>query len=119
MGEFFHNWRRKMGVVTLLMACLVTTAWGRSRIANSRVSWPIGQNIDYANVLNRDGIWLGKYQRFGIDLGNLLYVIDYEPESILVPYWSIGIPLTVISVWLLLSKPGKSTQKKTAELTPV
>jgi hypothetical protein len=33
----------------------------------------------------------------------------------IIPYWSLTIPLTVISFWLLLSKPNKSTQKKIAE----
>ena len=27
MGDFFHGWRRKIGVVTLLMALLFMAAW--------------------------------------------------------------------------------------------
>jgi|GEM_PF-1247878 hypothetical protein len=27
MGEFFHGWRRKVGVLTLLVACVVTGIW--------------------------------------------------------------------------------------------
>ena len=32
-----------------------------------------------------------------------------------IPYWSIVIPLTVISFWLLLSKPRKSNQMEISE----
>ena len=27
MDEFFHGWRRKIGIVTLLIACVVTSEW--------------------------------------------------------------------------------------------
>ena len=30
MGEFYHGWRRKIGCVTLVMACVVAAAWLRS-----------------------------------------------------------------------------------------
>jgi len=35
-----------------------------------------------------------------------------------VPNWSITVPLTLISIWLLLSKPRKSTPKKTDQSIP-
>ena len=33
------------------------------------------------------------------------------------PYWSITIPLTLVSLWLLLSKPRRSSPKKIPEFT--
>ena len=36
-----------------------------------------------------------------------------------VPYWSIVTPLTLLSAYLLLSKPRQSTAMKTAEPVPV
>ena len=30
MREFFQGWRRKVGVVTLVMACVLTAGWVRS-----------------------------------------------------------------------------------------
>jgi len=30
MREFFHGWRRKIGVVTLVMACVLMVGWVRS-----------------------------------------------------------------------------------------
>lgn len=37
---------------------------------------------------------------------------------IALPYWSITIPMTLISVFLLITKPRKSTPKKTDEPIP-
>ena len=36
-------------------------------------------------------------------------------ESFIIPYWSIVLPLTALSAFLLLSKPLGSTQKRTDE----
>ena len=30
MGEFFHGWRRKVGIVTLVIACVFMAGWVRS-----------------------------------------------------------------------------------------
>ena len=32
MGEFFHGWRRKTGIVSLAMACLLMIGWVRSHV---------------------------------------------------------------------------------------
>jgi len=36
-----------------------------------------------------------------------------------IPYWAITVPLTLISIWLILSMPHRSNQKKTPEPVPV
>jgi hypothetical protein len=36
MSDFFHGWRRKAGCVTLVMACVVTSAWIRSLYLRER-----------------------------------------------------------------------------------
>jgi hypothetical protein len=41
-----------------------------------------------------------------------------EAVLLVVSYWFITVPLTLISCWLLLSKPGKSIQKKITEPSP-
>jgi len=46
---------------------------------------------------------------------------DNPPERaafLTAPYWSLTIPLTLISLWLLLSKPRKSNQMKITEPDP-
>ena len=35
MGDFFHGWRRKTGIVTLLMACVFMAGW----VATMNVLW--------------------------------------------------------------------------------
>ena len=42
--------------------------------------------------------------------------VALEPiPSLVIPFWSLTVPLALISVWLLLSKPPKSIQKKITE----
>ena len=60
-----------------------------------------------------------KWQLCGFSFGKF-----HDPEGVevrvnwwTIPYWSITIPSTLISFWLLLSMPRKSNQKKIAELT--
>lgn len=38
MSEFFKGWRRKMGVMTLVMACVFAVLWARSQIICDMVS---------------------------------------------------------------------------------
>lgn len=43
---------------------------------------------------------------------------DPDPEfRAVIPYWCVMIPLTLTSLWLLLSRPRQSTRNKTAEAT--
>ena len=44
MREFFRGWRRKFGVVTLVMACVLTAGWLRS-----------GENFDFVSIPFIDG----------------------------------------------------------------
>ncbi len=66
--------------------------------------------------------WRWKRCGFGIgasvdgtkQVGNQM--IQMTPGTVaVVPCWSVTIPLTFISLWLLLSKPLKSNQMKTSE----
>ena len=41
MNTFFHGWRRKAGVITLVMACVLCCGWMRSRSKLDTVSIPI------------------------------------------------------------------------------
>ena len=42
MGEFFDGWRRKLGIVTLLVSCLVMICWMRSRSNHECIEIPLG-----------------------------------------------------------------------------
>lgn len=56
MRQFFCGWRRKAGVVTLLLACLLAGLWIRTMVVVDRFSFSIGHR---AHILSSDrgGLW--------------------------------------------------------------
>lgn len=44
MGEFFHGWRRKVGLLTLVMACLFLGGCVRSFVAHDSVGFPVNKH---------------------------------------------------------------------------
>ena len=145
MGDFFKPWRRKIGCVTLLMACLFMAGWVRSISDTDFVHFYCGNNST-ALVLSSDRsvVWTKfheershdemsfpewdttrkkvcfderfewKWQWGGFSVGHC----HSESSTVwVIPYWSITIPLMLLSAYLLPSKPRISNQKKLAELT--
>jgi hypothetical protein len=53
MREFFRGWRRKVGCVTLVMACGCTVLWTRSFIHLDQIS--VSDSIRSDNLTSRDG----------------------------------------------------------------
>ena len=125
MREFFKGWRRKTGCVTLLLAMVLTTFWvrslgrpllaqigyGRFHLLHStegRIDWmswiqpgsePQVAMVVLSSVPAED---LAKIlELIGADLRNS----NVELREASIPYWSLAIPLTLLSAWLLLSKP--------------
>ena len=43
MGDFFRSWKRKLGVLTLLVACAGVAIWVRASVVQADHSIPIGQ----------------------------------------------------------------------------
>jgi len=43
MGEFFREWRRKIGVVTLMMACVFAAGWVRTYSTRDELCAPFGK----------------------------------------------------------------------------
>ena len=152
MIRFFQGWRRKIGVVTLIMACALMGLWLRSQSVFDHVYIPLGNhkcdflascegklswgrrtNVESYEMPPRPGWtrilidvtgepvnetaddrlrWHWKWFGFG--------VYDWADEPVRVseiPHWSVVLPLTVLSVYLLLINPRPSNQKKTD--TPV
>ena len=103
VGEFFKGWRRKAGLVTLAMACVLAVAWMRSyviedRIVLSTTPGASGQHAPGAAnmIASRQGkLWLYHWMAAGL-------------EEFAVPYWSLVLPLTLLSAWLILAKPRKA-----------
>jgi hypothetical protein len=154
MREFFRGWKRKVGVVTMTMACLFMAGWLRSRHARDefnvgrnhglRITGISGRSHFSIGIIKKNGftdpLWLSASHnetdstldvtkpidgarcptvfhihmglpRNGITLGESRFNFYHETSETCwfagfwLPYWSIVIPLTAISAWLLLSKP--------------
>ena len=64
--------------------------------------------------------WKWDCGRFHIGAGKLKWRTGtLQVETCIIPYWSIVIPLTLISFLLLISHPRTSSQKKTVDPVPV
>lgn len=173
MGNDFKPIRRKIGVVTLVMALVFMGGWVRSLIIGDIWHWR-RSNTNVQSFISNGGrlSWEGSQQPTQIDTEYLqsipggsgtvtmeLVQLDTfhssqraDPTVYLntglpipaehwaycgfefrgyeldlggistsiwtIPYWSVVIPPTLISLWLLLTKPRKSTPKKTTEPIP-
>jgi len=58
--SFFHGWRRKIGVVTLLMACVLMAGWVRSLFFADSVTIRGRMSLDYNRVSSAGSniVWL-------------------------------------------------------------
>lgn len=56
MREFFRCWRRKIGCVTLVIACLLTGGWVRSRIVKDEISIRQDSGVTHHLISNRSRI---------------------------------------------------------------
>ena len=150
-------WRRKIGVCTLVLACVLTAGWVRSVGIVDQCTIPLlkhrkvicGSHSQYILCATQyDSLpdetsypflqfdWASAPTAAAIDLftdsGALMWnwgclgigigVLSPHPVPIIqfstlraIPYRLITIPLTLISLWLLLAKPRTSTQKRTTD----
>jgi hypothetical protein len=161
--EFFKEWRRKAGCVTLAIACLLLAGWVRSEYRidalslccssftgiGSRsilakigftlftsdeasysqerlLSWVSGYPSGINNgIPNAEGDFFGdvdvqhRQEWLGFIFAAGQFKQNISPTerfaTVLIPYWSIVIPLILLSAWLLLSKPRVVKPKQTRE----
>jgi hypothetical protein len=158
MREFFRGWKRKIGVLTLLLTCALTVEWVRSftfcdgaavtfikhrysvRSYRNQILWD-SQHVNdgrlYHPFFRYFSVVIAKlsqpHQDPLVELPNRewsLVVGDFYlakgayraghpslfvpkpgppvPVSTIIaqtPYWSIVVPLILLSAWLILSKP--------------
>jgi hypothetical protein len=113
LGTYFKPLRRKVGVVTLVMACVFAAGWVRSyseELVNG-IEFPFYDNR-YNLVVIPEGIVLGTLVLQGEENQPELVFDDFFE----IPHWLIVVPLTLLSAWLLLSKVRqKQTESLTAE----
>ena len=115
--------------------------WRKLEVTNpdTMVGYPIGwRDTDYdafKSFFSPDGI-VWQRQLFGFEFGechkgkesatvvggDAAFLALSDPRLRMsfwfIPYWSTVIPLTLISLWLLLSKPSKSLQTTNVESAP-
>lgn len=106
MRDFLHGWRRKVGCVALMMACVFAAGWMRSRLLEDEIALPsvaiIGPTTRW--IISTDNTiqyW---------ELPDEMYTSLSPVESAMVfsiPYTYITIPLTILSACLILWKPRK------------
>jgi hypothetical protein len=142
MGEFFHGWKRNIGLVTLLMACVLAVGWVRSlyftdqlcfRMVNEETLQSVNGSLLWwrdtrpPNPASIPEIWLtrpldGWDLNDGSDLNWKFGLIGFVHESVVtlrvIRYRSVVVPSTAISAFLLLSKPRSSIQKNSNESIP-
>lgn len=166
MREFFRGWKRKAGVVTLVMALPVMGLWVRSAIVYERALIPCRKSIQYIASGGHAFFWAasevereGMFSHFPTEWQYVPYVPENYPDCCRIPlwdmdsttrwelnfcgfhfiegeidsrdytrklrgsiwvfhYWSIVTPLTLLSAWLLLSKPRRTIPLKPSEPAP-
>ena len=101
MGEYFKPLRRKVGVATLLFSCALAGVWvvvPESEFEDESVG------LDFTISVEATGFGI-EWQGFSSTFGGSR---DFKW---LIPYWSVVLPLTLLSAYLLLSKPRLKTAK--------
>ena len=127
MREFFHGWRRKAGCVALVLACAVMGLWFRSFAIFDVISLANGQQqhqIASASGRLFWGAWRersrhsrprNEWERIGTSR-RTRDEVDIQLESFhnfrwIIPYWSVVLPLTLLSAYLILWEPRKRTEQ--------
>jgi hypothetical protein len=157
MPDYFKPWRRKIGMVTLAMACVFMMGWVRSfqifdvfdipggnvynqiLSCNSSLVWQstgshfannftfdwrtehaqgfltIAKHSELCKLRNHVDQMECRFNWMGFaSFDRLQTGINAKPWKVVwfVPYWSIVIPLTLLSAWSLLSKPRLAKNKE-------
>jgi len=149
MSEFFRGWKRKVGVATLIVACVFAALWVRGQTIKDVYQFGSGEGPFFNTLVSsRFGLMWLRYQAtdgttyswnpgwfevpidatttlhsgecrliydiqwrltwWGFDFCNSAKGDQIHAVHRNIPYWSIVIPLTLISAWLLLGKPRQA-----------
>ena len=116
MREFFHDWRRKAGLVTLVMALVFMGLWLRSFAFWDKVRIPSNGfesnngGVAWSRMYDISGFSLWSWTTSPVapkhwnDVGNSW---KFTEGTWSVPYWVIAIPFTLLSAYLIFSKPRR------------
>ena len=139
---YFKPWRRKIGVLTLVMALALMGLWLRSLSKLDSVAlngspwqyvvssgfgqlhiWQTSHQVGLEPMRIAFGEKLKNVEGYNYQLGfiRLCFMSSGNSDEVVrlcfIPFWVIVIPLTLLSAYLLLSKPSKSTQMKIPDTT--
>lgn len=105
MGDYFKPLRRKIGMMTLLMASLFAMGWVRS--FSTMDVYTYSQKTVFLSSQGRVGAHTPVIVKVTNPNGNKISSSELM-RLWSVPYWSIVIPLTLISAGLLFSKQNRN-----------
>ncbi|MDB5348223.1 MAG: hypothetical protein JWP89_6600 [Schlesneria sp.] len=137
MYTFFHGWRRKLGCVALVTACVFAVAWVRSFFIWDVLTFPVGRDASF-EVLSSSDRFLMSYVEHGgflnepfhttapwrnqgvrpwwdvTEFGSTTQEVSVPPATGTVKRLSVGstqraitITLTLLSAYLILWEPRK------------
>jgi hypothetical protein len=113
----YRCWRRKAGVVTLLMACALLGGWIRSSVVWDYVelgNFKVGSDggaIYRVNTGSSSSWGWNARRREALEWYHPLNKCRCNKIFCIAPYWSVVIPLTLIAAYLILWKPRKREAK--------
>ena len=134
MSDFFKGWRRKLGLVTLVMACVMSIGWVRSFYVEDTIlvhwgtesiftilsehgsaSWCSSERVVRSAKGTPYITWTSRKAEEDISLLGLGLGFGTSSGKYEMHYLSVVIPVTLLSAYLLLSKlrPAKKPPEST------
>ncbi len=130
MFAFLHGWRRKLGCVTLVTALLIAGPWLRSyvivdtfegafgprrhelRSRHGRLTW----SAYNPEVVERTWVWRTRpTSRRDAYVAAFTPPVDFNHPWKMrrweIHYWTLAVPLTLLSVYLVLWRPGSAATR--------
>lgn len=100
MREFFRSWRRKTGVLALVIACFLMAGWIRSLVwKDSLVIWTDRYTAYHLHTTPH----LMNCERM-VQVGSSLGIMD-DDLDVTVSFWYFAVPQTLLSAYLVLWQP--------------
>lgn len=134
--EFFKPWRRRIGVVTLVLACVLMAGWVRSQSMADDIYFTAGDRRNHLRSAYGQFFWGGwpaegrqSFHRSSDRIADLeaedfnwgsSWFRETPPNCSIhwaTPYSYVTPFLTLLSAYLLLSKPRPATKPEPAPTT--
>lgn len=129
MRDLFQGWRRKVGCVALVMACIITGLWVRTLFFADQLQCVIGGRTNYLISFRSGFCWMSvdgdasmmwttitteklqsMYDQQTIPQISSSFVAQHSasglhPGCCYLLYWWLALPLTLVAAYLILWKP--------------